>query len=476
MANPIVYAQLENMLGLTEAEIRPGMVTLIEGQNGAGKSAWIDGMMAAFTSKGLVGEVVTQGAEKGRVWVKLQDGTSIRATFDKNGKATRTVTTAAGDTKRAPQSWLDELFGSSVVNPVQFIGMTTAEKRKVMLAALPIHVGHDDLMEWFERALPVDTDQHGLVVLEQCGKLFYEDRREANSKVKGLKNELEVVEKEIPAGFDAGEWESVDTSSLTGQLQDIGRIEAEKRQKLAEADRVLKQGNEWQAKSQSLLNDAASVEREIDRLKKRQDELKDEAVQLGDNGAAEISAADDLKEEAEAIVVPDKSAIEQKLADYSQAQRVLQQIANKERLAAQVKAAQAEADELDKLVELARQKPKELLKQVEFPVDGLEFTDDDILVNGLSIDSLSDGEKLKLGVAIAKATKGELGFICVDGAEALDGENLKWLLAQADEDNHFIITRVSDGPLTVKVDGEIGAETEAVEVDERQTTLFSEEN
>lgn len=462
----LALVEISNMLGIAEATIKPGQITLLSGKNGAGKSAVIDSIMAAFNAKGIEGELVTQGAEKGRVFIRLDDGHTIKASFDPSGKKSLAVTTPDGDVKKAPQTWLDGLMGSGVVNPVSFINMTTAEKRKMLLSALPIEVGAEELKEWFGELPPVNTSQHGLLVLQEVGKYYYDQRREMNAKGKAIRAEVDVVAKDIPADFNAAEWEGLDTSVLTQQLQDIGRIEAEKRQKLAEADRVLKQGKDWQAKSQSLLNDAASVEREIDRLKKRQDELKDEAAQLSDNGAAEISAANDLQEEAEAIVVPDKSEIEAKLSDYSNAQRVMQQIQNQKRLEAEFSVAKTKAGELDAKVEAARQKPKELLAQVELPVEGIEFTEDDIKVNGLSIDSLSDGEKLKLGVAIAKATTGQLGFICVDGAEKLDEENLRWLTEQADEDHIFVITMVGKGDLNIEI-----LDTPA----EAQNSLFGEE-
>lgn len=447
--NKIVLVEYQNVLGLTEAKIEPGLVTLAEGGNGAGKSALIDGLLAAFSAKGIEGEVVTQGADKGRVLVKLSDGHTIRASFTPDGKRKVSVLTPDGDEKRAPQGWLDDLFGTSIINPVHFIELSPAEQRKVLLSALPIKVTQEDLQEWFGEAVPVDTDKHGLEVLSEIEKLYYERRKTANTQVKSLKSELEVVGKDIPEGFDAAEWESVDTGSLTQQLQDIGRIEAEKRQKLADADRIVRQADEWNVAAQQKRTKADGITAEIARLQALHADLLAQATEHEEGAAAEQERAEQVRAEAEAIEVPDKTIIEEKLAAYSQAQRVLQQIQNRDRLTFEIEMAEAAAANLDKQVEMARQKPKDLLAEASFPVDGLEFTEDDIRVNGLSIESLSSGEKLKLGVAIAKAMTGELGFICVDGAEVLDEENLQWLMAQADESHQFIITKVDAGELRV---------------------------
>jgi energy-coupling factor transporter ATP-binding protein EcfA2 len=462
--NKIVLVEYQNVLGLTEAKIEPGLVTLAEGGNGAGKSALIDGLLAAFSAKGIEGEVVTQGADKGRVLVKLSDGHTIRASFTPDGKRKVSVLTPDGDEKRAPQGWLDDLFGTSIINPVHFIELSPAEQRKVLLSALPIKVTQEDLQEWFGEAVPVDTDKHGLEVLSEIEKLYYERRKTANTQVKSLKSELEVVGKDIPEGFDAAEWESVDTGSLTQQLQDIGRIEAEKRQKLADADRIVRQADEWNVAAQQKRTKADGITAEIARLQALHADLLAQATEHEEGAAAEQERAEQVRAEADAIEVPDKTIIEEKLAAYSQAQRVLQQIQNRDRLIFEIEMAEAAAANLDKLVELARQKPKDLLAEASFPVEGLEFTEDDIRVNGLSIESLSSGEKLKLGVAIAKAMTGELGFICVDGAEVLDDANLQWLMAQADENHQFIITKVDAGELRVTTSNG----------DETQQSLFEE--
>lgn len=447
----IVYVEIQNMLGITEAKIEPGKVTLIEGKNGAGKSAAIDAILSAFSAKGIDGELVTKGADRGRVYIKLDDGTMIKRQYSPDGKTNVRVTTAAGDEKRAPQGWLDELFGHQIVNPVTFLKMTTAEKRKVLLSALPITVSQEDLQEWFGDALPIDTDQHGLEVLAEAEKVFYERRKSLNATGKSLQGEIEVISKDIPADFDAAEWENVDTSNLTQQLQDIGRIEAEKQQKLNEAIRLDRQADGFAADSNSLYGKAAQLYNEIKRLTDEHAQVLSDADEAFQAIAATNTMAQEIRDEAEAIVVPDKSEIEKKLHDYSQAQRVLQQIANRDRLQAEFNQAKADATAVDAKVAIARQKPKELLAQAKFPVEGLEFTEDNILVNGLDIDSLSDGEKLKLGVAIAQSTVGKLGCILIDGAETLDPYNLRQLMADAnaDNDHHYIITRVTDGELTV---------------------------
>lgn len=470
----IVYVQIENMLGLTEAKIEPGEVTLIEGKNGAGKSAVVDAVIAAFNSKGIEGELVTKGADKGRVFIKLNDGHQIKAQFTADGKRSVNVTTPEGDTKKAPQGWLDTLFGAQVVNPISFLSMPTPEKRKVLLSALPITVTQDDLQEWFGEALPVDTGKHGLEVLSEVEKTYYDRRRNTNNEAKSVQSELDVVCKDIPADFDPDEWYDFDVSAAQGELELAGAISEQKRQLAEDAARIRRDAEKARQGAEACKTKIASIEKDIASLRNQIEAYENLIVDEREEAGMLLAYAQDLDKEAdakvaeaEAVEVPDTQAIKQKMADYSHAQRVIQQIANRDRLQHDLDEIRQKAEALDARVEMARQKPKELLAQSSLPIDGLEFTEDDIKVNGLSIDSLSDGEQLMIGVQIAKSQLGPLGLICVDGAEKLDEDNLKLLMAQADDNHHMFITRVEKGQLKITTGKEA--------VDARQRELFGED-
>lgn len=482
----IVLLQIQNLLGLSDIEIKPGKVTLVEGKNGAGKSAVVDAIMSLADHKGIKGEIVTQGADAGIVYVKFDDGTQVRKRFNADGKATVQVTTADGDKKASPQGWLETLFGSQIVNPVQFLKMDDKQRAKTLLSAMPISVTEDDLLDWFGLELGIDCDRHGLAVVADAEKAIYNLRGEANSEHKTLSNELSVLEQQIPDGFDPDEWEGVDTSSLTSQLQEIGRLEAEQRAKFSEAVQVSHNASKAQTSANECDSTIEKLRGNIAQFQQRIEECEQRIAEEERDKAELVSEAERLHElsaeiygEAEAVVVPDKAEIEQKLSDYTSAQRTIQTINTREALRAKVAQAKAKADELTAKVEVARSKPAELLSSAEFPVEGLAYEDGTITVNGLSLDSLSDGEALMLGVQVAKATSGRLGLIVIDGAEDLDPDNLQALLDMGvkDPNHNYILTRVTGGALEVR---NVGDETpeepeddaEAEVVGETAQTLF----
>jgi DNA repair exonuclease SbcCD ATPase subunit len=472
----IKAVRIEHFMGIDDALIEPGKVTIVQGQNGSGKSSTLDAVQAAFFPKGLKREPVQIGANEARVMLKLDDDTLITRVF-KGGKSTVTVKTGDGDTKSSPQSFLDGLTGGGLnFNPVEFLSKKPSEQRELLLQALPIVVTQEDLMDWFERAFSVDTDKHGLEVLAEVAKVIYDERANANANVKALQAQVETMRGQVPMDFKAGDWEGVDTAGLTAQLQDIGRIEAEKRQRYDEANRHLNEADDLIRSANAKTDKVDEIAKQIAQLQERQQQLTAEATEQFEDAETKKKRYGDLFNEAEAIVVPDKAEIEAKLSAYSEAQGILRILETIKQSEAKLTTAEAEAKALSDLLELARKKPSELLNNADFPVAGLEITDDAITFNGLPIQSLSTSEKVNISLEIARALAKNLGFILVDGIECLDPDHLIEFLDQCEKDKYdYLISYAKSGEMEVTTD--VGAVKEQIarQVVEKKTEISPEE-
>ena len=456
----IKAVRIEKFMGIDDALIEPGKVTIIQGENGSGKSSALDAILAAFFPKGLKREPVKVGSNEARVMVKLDDGTLITRKF-KGGKSDVTVKSSDGDTKGAPQSFLDGLTGGGLnFNPVEFLAKKPAEQRELLLQALPIVVTQEDLMTWFERAFPIDTEKHGLEVLAEVAKLLYDERKDANTDVKALQSQLDTMRGQVPLEFKAEEWVGVDTAGLTQQLQDIGRIEAEQRNTRGQSTQVSHNAGKARQSAGECDQTIKKLQEQVvqfqQRIKECEDRIAEEQTDkerlLGAATELDIEA-EKLHDDAEAIEAPDKAEIEVKLSAYSEAQGILRILETIGQSEGKLSTSEAEAKALDSLLELARQKPSELLKQADFPVAGLEITDEAITFNGLPIQSLSTSEKVGISLQIARALAKELGFILVDGIECLDPEHLLEFLSQCEADTYdYIITFAKSGKMEVTTD------------------------
>ena len=107
---------------------------------------------------------------------------------------------------------------------------------------------------------------------------------------------------------------------------------------------------------------------------------------------------------------------------------------------------QAYSSELTSKIEKARNLPGELLKTAKMPIDGISVdVDGRVRINGVLIDGLSSGEKLRLAMKVAKAQAGLLKLICLDGWEKINEKSQNELLEEMTTDEYqYFVTQVTD--------------------------------
>ena len=92
------------------------------------------------------------------------------------------------------------------------------------------------------------------------------------------------------------------------------------------------------------------------------------------------------------------------------------------------------SDILTNLIETARNKPSELLKQHKLPIEGISVDEEArIRISATLLDGLSDGEKMEVAFKIALDRMGDLRIICLDGFEKLNESEQKKILELCEE-------------------------------------------
>jgi len=104
------------------------------------------------------------------------------------------------------------------------------------------------------------------------------------------------------------------------------------------------------------------------------------------------------------------------------------------------------SNQLTNLIEVARNKPSELLKQHKLPLEGISVDEDSMIrIKGTLLDGLSDGEALEISFKLALQRMGDLRVMCLDGFERLnDSEQEKIIRLCEDNEIQTFITRVEE--------------------------------
>ena len=455
----------------------PPAGAIVTGGNGRGKTSVLTALAAALTGEGANADAVRIDAERAEIIVDLDDY-RVRRVIPKDGASTVTVTNAEGDKKSKPVAWLRERFGS--VDPLKLLAAKPAERRAMILGALPVAVTRAQLDAWAP-GLPAgfSVDGHGLEVVERAREHFYTERTAANAKAKAARAEADraaAAVKPIPSGalpldraqlrVDEARRGLADVRSRQEQARAAEGRTTKARERIAELRRTASETDAPTTLFESVLSsiDAASKEHRAaaekvaelrEALAAAEGALQNVATRLhrlvDDRERLEKRAANAERMRAEATqleatlaaaAVPMPTDDELAAAQRAEAEATEALAVAREAEAAAVAASEAmaranaaglaeeHAERLDKIVRtLAKDAPAALLAGVK-GVDGLSIEGDTIRLDGVAIDALCGQEQMTLCLRIAKRLS-RAKVLLVDGLEALDPEQREAFVAEA---------------------------------------------
>jgi hypothetical protein len=213
-------------LGIEESAYNFGSVNVISGGNARGKTSILEIIEKALYNTDRRDKFVRTGAEKAYIELETDDGMKVERTVNEDGTSGVKVT-RDGIPVRAPQTFLDQLFGVTkerkdvfAFNPVDFMDKSPKEQSKILLSMMPITVSQADMKEWFEgKVPPVNPNMHGLLVLKELEKYWYDARHEANGAVRATTAEVDALQKQLPDNYDVTVWENYSLMELSDKIR-----------------------------------------------------------------------------------------------------------------------------------------------------------------------------------------------------------------------------------------------------------------
>lgn len=364
----------------------------IAGANGAGKSSVLDAIVWAFAGKRAIdSKPLRDGCERGEIVVETEE-LEVRRRFSENGDTKLTVT--AKDGHKLGQRELDGLFGRFSFDPLAFSRMDAAEQL---------------------------TTLQGLAGEEFVGKLAGLDRALQEALEERTLANREVAR--IGAIPEVERADEVDLGTLTAELEQARAHNDEQRRRQAALDR----STDAEVAAHGHTEVAA---RRIRELAAALEEARQEHVRRLDAEARCIDATQALPVP---VALVDEAPFQKRLAEAgAQNQRYTayrEYLRRSEEKAAKARAAtEAEAN-----VEKLRAAREELRRKAQLPVEGVEFGEAGLRVNGIPFDQLSSSERIRISARIGMSMAPALRVMFIKDGSLLDGASFDEVKRLAEE-------------------------------------------
>ncbi len=408
----IIYLEAENVKRLKAVRIRPDKTLVrIEGRNAQGKSSLIDSAIATLGGGSWQPEKpVRDGESKARTRIYLGDDSTTDR--EKSPYIVERYWTARGTTglklivdgkePGSPQKILDALV-SEAFDPFAFQRMKPKEQADALRRLAGLDFG------------AMDAER----------KQLYDDRTVANRAAKSAETRR-------------GSMPPKPKSEAPIDVREL----AEKQQAAIAHNRNVENAQDAAARTASELAQA-------------QDALKAAQLRMDE---AETQAKATAKA-AESMAEQDVGDLGAEIAAAESHNQAIKDRSEWEKRSAEAKGLAKQADEYDAKIQAIDDKKAHMLRDTEFPLEGLSLDATGVTLNGIPFSQASSAEQLRAGVAIGLSGKKRVRVAFVRDGSLLDSDNLQLLHDIAVEfDAQVFVERVAESadPSAVYIeDGEI---------------------
>lgn len=396
MSMVIKFLECDNIKRVKAVRIDPTTpLVIIGGNNAQGKTSVIDAIEFALGGKSRVpSEPVRRGERKAHIVVDMTD-IVVKRTFADDGGTTLIVESKDGARFNRPQDMLDKLVGTLSFDPHEFIRLPMKDQAKLLRELVGIDF----------------TD------LDQQRKDLYEERTLVNRQVKQAEGGVASA-----AHHPNAPSIEVDVAKVSQELQAAintnGSADSAERNQSSAADRC------------------KEIDEEVARLEGSIATLKAER-----ETKASIASG-----QANPVARIDLAPIQAKLHNAEAINRQVRDNANRVTLKKQLDQHIAKSSEISTQIDSIDRVKGEMLAEAKFPVAGLSFNDDGVLLNGLPFDQASGAEQLRTSVAMGLALNPQLKVLLVRDGSLLDENSMAILKEMAEKSEAQVwLERVGEG-------------------------------
>lgn len=407
----VTKLKIKNLYGIEELDLDGKSIELI-GSNGVGKSSVLDAIRLALTNNSKRKYIVKKGETEGSVYVELDNGITIDRKKRTDKSDYKSIKDANGNDINSPETFLKDIFTPLQLEPVEFLSMSEQEQNRILLNLIKFDRDKKEFIteKFGEEINWVDYSNSILEILNEIQSKegqYYQAREEINRNARNEQAIVTDISKDIPEGYDVEKWRNYtlsdkyeelnkkkdynakidksiaykeDYNNKISQLNDkenaiLTKINADKEQEKSKIN----------AEIQEYENKIALLKKELENLDNKyltqetqaKQETLTEKAKLDENIKVANEWASKAKENTETLENELKIAEEMK-GHINEYDRMIEKQSHIETLVAQSKT-------LTDKIELARNLPGQILKEVEIPVKNLTVENGIPLVNSLPV-------------------------------------------------------------------------------------------
>lgn len=375
MTTAITQIEIRSFMGIEEAtlSIEDG-VTVISGQNGAGKTSAVLALLWAIAGRaGSVDQPVRIGDDEAtvRVFAAGEYEYEITRSQKAGGKSSLTVRRDGAPVAR-PQEVLDALIGTLAFDPLAFAGMNAKDQVRTLLTA-------------FDADIDLDKLDREHADLEAARRDVGRDR----DKAKGHAASIEVPDDTPDTPID------IATAIAALDAAKAHNHECDERQRaVARLQSEVEAAEDARNAAQNRLNDA-------------------------------VDAWDAAKRAVTEIDAVDTDPLSERVANAEAINAAVRAKTEKAAATAETAAHAAKWDEFDAKMKANRQARADAVASIGVPIDGFDLTDKGVTVDGVPSTQWSTAQAIRIGAAIFGAAERDMkvmwvkdGSLCDDASRA----------------------------------------------------------
>ncbi len=392
----VIELRVTNYMGVKVGAVRPNRkgTTYVGGKNGAAKTGFLSGIEAALGDKRFLAQKpIREGEEVGEVDIELDD---FIIRWEVRGERTTKLTVFSkelGYELKKPATVLAKLFGPRVFNALGFARMDDSKQREAMISLAP------GLADYLAE------------LVARRAKAF-ETRTEVNRNVKTIEGSLTRMEGEP---FYARLADIPDEPVSAGDIAE--RIKAAEAKNLERLDRL------------NRINGAQNALEDVNkRIEEKECRIAALRFEIADLETEKTQTQERIVGLTDCVEPPIDTA--EMIGEFDKVTETNDEVRHKqEYLKAKVElgTAQKRSDTLTKQLEEVDGQKHEAIKAANFPVEGVDFSDDGVTFNGLPFDQASQTEQILTSFAIESARNPPAKFMIVYEASLMDDEHLDLL-------------------------------------------------